>query len=75
MNFTEYVAKLYVYSMLTGDNPDILRDKLQRLPVSLAESVEALAQDSVLEALLGEKLLVAIKGVRKVCVKHLMFNF
>ncbi|GJY60763.1 protein FluG isoform X1 [Tanacetum coccineum] len=48
------------------DNPDSLRDKLQRLPVSLSESVEALSKDDVLEALLGEKLVVAIKGVRKV---------
>nr|GEV68487.1 protein FluG [Tanacetum cinerariifolium] len=32
------------------DNPDSLRDKLQRLPVSLSESVEALSKDDVLEA-------------------------
>ncbi|KAJ0570058.1 putative glutamine synthetase [Helianthus annuus] len=56
------------------ENPDILRDKLQRLPVSLAESVEALAKDTVLEALLGEKLLVAIKGVRKAEIKYYSEN-
>jgi len=53
----------------TDDNPDILRNKLQRLPASLEESVEALAKDTALEALLGEKLMVAIKGVRKVSAK------
>ncbi|MFS7937096.1 putative glutamine synthetase, catalytic domain-containing protein [Helianthus anomalus] len=52
----------------------MLRDKLQRLPVSLAESVEALAKDTVLEALLGEKLLVAIKGVRKAEIKYYSEN-
>lgn len=56
------------------DNPDMLRDKLQRLPVSLTESVEALEKDAVLEALLGEKLLVAIKGVRKAEIKHYSQN-
>lgn len=56
------------------DNPDILRDKLQRLPVSLTESVEALEKDAVLEDLLGEKLLVAIKGVRKAEIKHYSQN-
>lgn len=55
--------------MKTDDNPDMLRNKIQRLPASLEESVEALAKDTVLEALLGEKLMVAIKGIRKVSVK------
>ncbi|KAK9059609.1 hypothetical protein SSX86_020313 [Deinandra increscens subsp. villosa] len=52
------------------ENPDMLRDKLQRLPASLAESVAALAKDTALEALLGEKLVVAIKGVRKAEINH-----
>ncbi|KAL8223982.1 hypothetical protein R6Q57_019457 [Mikania cordata] len=52
------------------DNPDIQRNKIQRLPVSLAESVEALAKDTIFEALLGEKMVVAIKGVRKAEIKH-----
>ncbi|KAI7739475.1 hypothetical protein M8C21_001017 [Ambrosia artemisiifolia] len=56
------------------ENPDILRDKLQRLPVSLAESVEALAKDAALEALLGEKLVVAIKGVRKAEIEYYSRN-
>ncbi|XP_071714777.1 protein fluG-like [Rutidosis leptorrhynchoides] len=56
------------------DNPDSLRDKLQRLPVSLAESVEALSKDTVFDTLLGEKLMVAIKGVRKAEIKHYSEN-
>ncbi|KAL4573425.1 hypothetical protein LXL04_020230 [Taraxacum kok-saghyz] len=56
------------------DNPDMIRDQLQRLPISLSESVEALEKDTVFEDLLGEKLLVAIKGVRKVEVKHYSQN-
>lgn len=39
---------------------------MARLPKSLAESVEALEKDTVLRDLIGEKLLVAIIGVRKV---------
>ncbi|XP_059462719.1 protein fluG [Corylus avellana] len=46
-------------------NPDTLSDKLHRLPKSLSESLEALQKDSVLKDLIGEKLLVAIKGIRK----------
>uniref|UniRef100_A0A2N9FS14 GS catalytic domain-containing protein n=1 Tax=Fagus sylvatica TaxID=28930 RepID=A0A2N9FS14_FAGSY len=46
-------------------NPHIHADKLHRLPKSLSESLEALRKDSVLTDLIGEKLLVAIKGIRK----------
>ncbi|KAG6693494.1 hypothetical protein I3843_09G003000 [Carya illinoinensis] len=46
-------------------NPHSLADKLHRLPKSLSESLEALQKDSVFEDLIGEKLLVAIKGIRK----------
>ncbi|XP_024990589.1 protein fluG isoform X2 [Cynara cardunculus var. scolymus] len=56
------------------ENPDILRDKLQRLPVSLAESVKALVNDFALESLLGEKLLVAIKGIRKAEIEYYSQN-
>ncbi|KAK3043030.1 hypothetical protein RJ639_002598, partial [Escallonia herrerae] len=49
------------------ENPHSLDGKVQRLPKSLSESVEALEKDGVLKDLIGEKLLVAIKGVRKVC--------
>jgi glutamine synthetase len=53
----------------TDTNPDSLSDKLHRLPKSLSESLEALQKDSVFKDLIGEKLLVAIKGIRKVCFK------
>ena len=53
----------------TDTNPDSLADKLRRLPASLSESLEALQKDSVLTDLFSEKLLVAIKGIRKVCLK------
>jgi glutamine synthetase len=53
----------------TDTNPHIHADKLHRLPKSLSESLEALRKDSVLTDLIGEKLLVAIKGIRKVCSK------
>lgn len=51
---------------LTDDNPDNVKDKVQRLPKSLSESVEALNKDTVLKDMIGDKLLVAVKGVRKV---------
>lgn len=56
------------------ENPDNLRDKLERLPATLSESVKALEEDNVLKDLLGEKLLVAIKGVRKAEVKYYTEN-
>lgn len=46
-------------------NPYDVASQLQRLPKSLSESVEALEKDEVLRDTIGEKLLVAIKGVRK----------
>ncbi|KAK7830757.1 protein flug [Quercus suber] len=49
-------------------NPHSLADKLHRLPASLSESLEALQKDSVLTDLFSEKLLVAIKGIRKTCL-------
>lgn len=52
--------------MQPDDNPDNVKDKVARLPKSLTESVEALEKDTVLQGLIGEKLMVAIKGVRKV---------
>lgn len=47
----------------------MLKSDLQRLPQSLTESLEALKKDNILEDLIGKKLLVAIKGIRKVCSK------
>ncbi|CAB4284362.1 unnamed protein product [Prunus armeniaca] len=46
-------------------NPSSLDAELQRLPKSLSESLEALEEDNVFTDLIGEKLLVAIKGIRK----------
>lgn len=55
-----------MFSCETDGDPDILKENLQRLPVSLAESVEALEKDTLFRDMIGEKLLVAIIGVRKV---------
>ncbi|KAH7512035.1 hypothetical protein FEM48_Zijuj12G0047800 [Ziziphus jujuba var. spinosa] len=49
-------------------NPSTLDAK--RLPTSLSESLRALQEDSVLTDLIGEKLLVAIKGIRKAEVDY-----
>lgn len=59
---------------VTDDNPDNVKDKVRRLPESLSESVEALEEDTVLRDLIGEKLLVAIKGVRKVLIASQLYN-
>ncbi|KAK1369009.1 hypothetical protein POM88_035101 [Heracleum sosnowskyi] len=48
-------------------NEDPQDGKVQRLPQSLSESVDALEKDIALEKLIGEKLLLAVKGVRKIC--------
>ena len=50
----------------TDINPADVAATLNRLPETLSEAVEALDKDKVLHDLLGQKLLVAIKGVRKV---------
>uniref|UniRef100_A0A7N2R858 GS catalytic domain-containing protein n=1 Tax=Quercus lobata TaxID=97700 RepID=A0A7N2R858_QUELO len=55
-------------------NPHSLADKPHRLPASLSESLEALQKDSVLTDLFSEKLLVAIKGIRKVMWGNTMFG-
>lgn len=54
-------------------NPSLCAN-LPRLPQSLPESLEALKKDSVLEDLIGEKLLVAIKGVRKAEIDYYSQN-
>ncbi|KAI4371324.1 hypothetical protein MLD38_019572 [Melastoma candidum] len=55
-------------------NPYDLGDKLQRLPASLNESLQALRADSILKDLLGEKLLKAITGVRKAEIEYYSEN-
>ncbi|KAM7266129.1 hypothetical protein ACFE04_019513 [Oxalis oulophora] len=47
------------------DNPYSLDGQLKRLPASLSESLEALQKNTVLHELIGEKLMVAIKDIRK----------
>ncbi|KAJ9181507.1 hypothetical protein P3X46_009631 [Hevea brasiliensis] len=51
-------------------NPSYLDAKLKRLPKSLSESLEALKKDDVLEDLIGKKLMIAIKGVRKAEIEY-----
>ncbi|GMH23185.1 hypothetical protein Nepgr_025028 [Nepenthes gracilis] len=46
-------------------NPSSLDGKIKRLPKSLSESLESLQKDEIFEDLIGEKLMVAVKGVRK----------
>lgn len=55
-------------------NPSSLEDELQRLPQSLSESLEALRIDNIFNEFLGEKLLTAVKGVRKAEVDYYSQN-
>ncbi|KAK8666121.1 hypothetical protein V6N13_006273 [Hibiscus sabdariffa] len=55
-------------------NPATLEGKLPRLPQSLAESLEALQKDNVLKEMIGEKLFVAITGVRKAEIEYYSKN-
>ncbi|MBA0776666.1 hypothetical protein Gotri_011631 [Gossypium trilobum] len=55
-------------------NPATLEGKLSRLPKSLRESLEALQKDNVLKELIGEKLVVAITGVRKAEIEYYSKN-
>uniref|UniRef100_A0A1J3HL43 Protein fluG n=1 Tax=Noccaea caerulescens TaxID=107243 RepID=A0A1J3HL43_NOCCA len=55
-------------------NPADVAATLKRLPESLSEAVDALDKDQVLHELLGQKLLVAIKGVRKAEVEYYSKN-
>ncbi|XP_052173846.1 protein fluG [Diospyros lotus] len=56
------------------ENPSNLGSELLRLPKSLSESVEALEKDSVFKDLMGKKLLVAIRGIRKAEIAHYSEN-
>ncbi|XVE76107.1 hypothetical protein DITRI_Ditri12bG0146700 [Diplodiscus trichospermus] len=55
-------------------NPATLEGKLARLPASLSESLEALQNNNVLREMIGEKLFVAIKGVRKAEIEYYSKN-
>ncbi|OIW01572.1 hypothetical protein TanjilG_21152 [Lupinus angustifolius] len=50
----------------TFPNPE----NLQRLPKSLSESLEALNEDDIIKEFIGEKLLIAIKAIRKAEIDH-----
>ncbi|KAK7277449.1 hypothetical protein RJT34_22462 [Clitoria ternatea] len=50
----------------TNPNPETL----QRLPASLSESLEALHKDDFFEEFFGDKLLTAIKAIRKAEINH-----
>lgn len=55
-----------MYETDTNPNPETL----QRLPASLSESLDALHKDDFLKEFISEKLLTAIKAIRKVCLKQ-----
>lgn len=55
-------------------NPASLDGKLQRLPTSLSESVQALEKDDILRDMIGDKLLIAIKGIRKAEINYYSLN-
>lgn len=52
--------------MYEDKDPD--SENLPRLPESLSEAMEALHKDNFLEEFIGDKLLTAIKAIRKVCI-------
>ncbi|GLT92285.1 hypothetical protein SLE2022_101290 [Rubroshorea leprosula] len=64
---------LHLPEPIDGD-PANLEGKLKRLPTSLSESLEALRKDNVLHEIIGKKLLVAIKGVRKAEIDYYSKN-
>ncbi|KAL8154344.1 hypothetical protein V2J09_012104 [Rumex salicifolius] len=57
-----------------GVNPSDISSKLKRLPVSLSEALEALHKDTIFNEFIGEKLLVAVKGVRKAEIEYYLEN-
>ncbi|XP_013468103.2 protein fluG isoform X1 [Medicago truncatula] len=54
----------------TDPNPE----NLQRLPISLSESLEALHKADFLEEFIGDKLLTCIKAIRKAEIDHYSEN-
>ncbi|KAK6942730.1 LOW QUALITY PROTEIN: Glutamine synthetase, catalytic domain [Dillenia turbinata] len=56
------------------ENSANLDAKLQRLPKSLAESVEALEKDDIFKDLIDDKLLTTVNGVRKAEVEYCYQN-
>lgn len=72
IHYDIFQLNLYLTCWWADANPASLDGKLQRLPTSLSESVQALEKDDILRDMIGEKLLIAIKGIRKV---HLIYGF
>lgn len=64
----------FLFDETSDINPADVAATLKRLPKTLSEAVEALEKDQVLHDLLGQKLVVAINGVRKVQQCLLVFN-
>jgi len=59
-----------MYETDTNPNPEIL----QRLPASLSESLDALHKDDdFLKEFMSDKLLTAIKAIRKVRIRRRSF--
>lgn len=56
------------------ENPDNRKGEVPRLPKSLSESLEALTENVILREMLGEKLLVAVEGVRKAEIQYYSQN-
>ena len=52
----------------TDTNPSYMGLKFQRLPQSLSEALEALENNNTFTDLIGERLLAAIKEIRKVYI-------
>lgn len=82
LKFLYFLSEAFISSkclLLTGffylTDEDPQDGKLKRLPQSLSESVNALEKDSALEKLIGEKLILAVKGVRKVRLINLFYVY
>ncbi|GAY64438.1 hypothetical protein CUMW_233610 [Citrus unshiu] len=70
-----YLVRIELLAHVVLDaNPASLDGKLQRLPTSLSESVQALEKDDILQDMIGEKLLIAIKGIRKAEINYYSLN-
>ncbi|KAE8661146.1 nucleosome assembly protein 1 [Hibiscus syriacus] len=69
-----FVSNFEIKSFDGYANPATLDGKLSKLPRSLSESLEALQKDKVLKEVIGEKLFVAVTGVRKAEIEYYSRN-
>lgn len=60
------ISFAFLCNETSDSNPADVAATLNRLPETLSEAVEALEKDKVLHELLGQNLIAAITGVRKV---------